>query len=147
MTNRLSRRGIAGLAALLGTQHANLLVFVTDYSHQLQWTGSAWRRAPGDLEHSDTFHIFGAIAQFVRALIVERTTAGLVEARRRGKKGGRPQAMKPADVAAARALLDAGSLPVRDIARRLNVSVATLYRHVGKRGRPEDVEEAQAAHA
>ena len=94
-----------------------------------------------------TFHIFGAIAQFERALIVERTTAGLVEARRRGKKGGRPQAMKPADVAAARALLDAGSLPVRDIARRLNVSVATLYRHVGKRGRPEDVEEAQAAHA
>src|ERR1700677_3359079 len=51
---------LAGLAALLGTQHANLLVFVTDYNHQIQWTGSAWKRAPGDLEHSDTFHIFGA---------------------------------------------------------------------------------------
>ena len=43
--------------------------------------------------------------------------AGLVEARRRGKKGGRPQAMKPADVAAARALLDAGR---DDLARILD---------------------------
>nr|WP_272211157.1 recombinase family protein [Marinicella sp. W31]MDC2877042.1 recombinase family protein [Marinicella sp. W31] len=37
-----------------------------------------------------TFHVFGAIAQFERALIRERTTAGLVEARQRGRKGGRP---------------------------------------------------------
>src|SRR3546814_10884771 len=37
-----------------------------------------------------TFHVFGAIAQFERALIRERTTAGLVEARRQGRKGGRP---------------------------------------------------------
>jgi DNA invertase Pin-like site-specific DNA recombinase len=35
------------------------------------------------------FHVFGAIAQFERALIRERTTAGLAEARRRGRKGGR----------------------------------------------------------
>src|SRR3954466_6453586 len=36
------------------------------------------------------FHVFGAIAQFERALIRERTAAGLAEARRRGRKGGRP---------------------------------------------------------
>src|SRR3546814_3777714 len=47
-----------------------------------------------------TFHVFGAIAQFERALIRERTTAGLVEARRQGRKGGRPSAMRPSDVAA-----------------------------------------------
>lgn len=93
-----------------------------------------------------TFHIFGAIAQFERALIVERTTAGLVEARRRGKKGGRPNAMKPADIVAARALMDAGSLPVRDIARRMGVSVATLYRHTGKRGRPNLISEPETGH-
>ena len=80
-----------------------------------------------------TFHVFGAIAQFERALIRERTTAGLAEARRRGRKGGRPPAMRPHDVAAARALMREGSLPVRDIARRMGVSVATLYRYTGKR--------------
>src|SRR3546814_9203710 len=75
-----------------------------------------------------TFHVFGAIAQFERALIRERTTAGLVEARRQGRKGGRPSAMRPSDVAAARAMMKEGTLPVRDIAKRMGVSVATLYR-------------------
>src|SRR3546814_4987529 len=65
-----------------------------------------------------TFHVFGAIAQFERALIRERTTAGLVEARRQGRKGGRPSAMRPSDVAAARAMMKEGTLPVRDIAKR-----------------------------
>lgn len=83
-----------------------------------------------------TFHIFGAIAQFERSLIRERTTAGLVEARKRGRKGGRPPAMRATDIVAARALMNEGTLPVRDIARRMGVSVATLYRHTGKRGRP-----------
>lgn len=82
-----------------------------------------------------TFHVFGAIAQFERALIRERTIAGLVEARRQGRKGGRPPAMRASDVAAARAMMAEGSLPVRDIAKRMGVSVATLYRHTGKRGR------------
>ena len=75
-----------------------------------------------------TFHVFGAIAQFERALIRERTTAGLTEARRRGRKGGRPPSMRPADIAAAKALMKEGSLPVRDIARRLNAVSAPLER-------------------
>ena len=77
--------------------------------------------------------MFGAIAQFERALIRERTTAGLAEARRRGRKGGRPPSMQSSDVIAARAMMNEGSLTVRDIAKRAGVSVATLYRHVGKR--------------
>ena len=81
-----------------------------------------------------TFHVFGAIAQFERALIRERTTAGLAEARRRGRTGGRPPSMQPSDVIAARAMMNDGSLTVRDIAKRMGVSIATLYRHVGKRG-------------
>jgi len=94
-----------------------------------------------------TFHVFGAIAQFERALIRERTTAGLTEARRRGRKGGRPPSMRPADIAAAKALMKEGSLPVRDIARRLNVSVATLYRYAGKRGGAADGVEADRLRA
>lgn len=93
-----------------------------------------------------TFHVFGAIAQFERALIRERTTAGLVEARRQGRKGGRPPALRASDVVAARALMTEGSLPVRDIAKRMGVSVATLYRYTGKRGSGASPKEPAAAH-
>src|SRR3546814_3491949 len=91
-----------------------------------------------------TFHVFGAIAQFERALIRERTTAGLVEARRQGRKGGRPSAMRPSDVAAARAMMKEGTLPVRDIAKRMGVSVATLYRYDGKRRSEEQSSDIQS---
>ena len=91
------------------------------------------------------FHVFGAIAQFERALIRERTAAGLIEARRRGRKGGRPPAFSADDVLAARALMAEGKLPVRAVAKRMGVSVATLYRHVGRRDVPEGVASAEPA--
>ena len=84
------------------------------------------------------FHVFGAIAQFERALIRERTNAGLVEARRQGRRGGRPPAFNDRDMIVARALMAEGKLPVRDVAKRMGVSVATLYRHLGKRGAAGD---------
>lgn len=93
-----------------------------------------------------TFHVFGAIAQFERALIRERTTAGLVEARRQGRKGGRPPAMRGGDITAARAMMQEGSLPVRDIAKRMGVSIATLYRYAGKRGSPAAIMEPAVTH-
>jgi DNA invertase Pin-like site-specific DNA recombinase len=80
------------------------------------------------------FHVFGAIAEFEKALLKERTMAGLVAARRKGRKGGRPLALTAQDIAAARVLMRADTLLVRDVARRMGISVATLYRHVGKRG-------------
>lgn len=75
------------------------------------------------------FHIFGAIAEFERDLIRERTRAGLDAARKRGRVGGRPRAMTPAKLASARRLSEAGT-PVRDIAESLGVSVPTIYRHL-----------------
>lgn len=93
------------------------------------------------------FHVFGAIAQFERALIRERTTAGLIEARRRGRKGGRPPAFTADDVLAARALMAEGKLPVRVVAKRMGVSVATLYRHVGRRDVSEGAAVAEGARA
>lgn len=77
------------------------------------------------------FHMLGAIAEFERALIRERTTAGLAEARRRGRVGGRPKRMEAKDIAAARALLADGSLTSKEVAAHFNVSKATLYRHLG----------------
>ena len=73
------------------------------------------------------FHIMGAIAEFERDLIRERTQAGLKAARARGRVGGRPRVMTEDKLAAARKLL-ADGMPVRDVARTLSVSVPTLYR-------------------
>ncbi|MGL4528103.1 MAG: recombinase family protein [Aestuariivirga sp.] len=76
------------------------------------------------------FHMLGAIAEFERSLIQERTRAGLVEARRRGKVGGRPKKLTEKDVSAARAMLADGTLTSKEVAGKLGVSKATLYRHL-----------------
>jgi DNA invertase Pin-like site-specific DNA recombinase len=75
------------------------------------------------------FHIIGALAEFERSLIRERTAAGLRAARARGRKGGRPKSMTAGDVQAAEALL-AGNVGPGAIAKRMGVSRATLYRHL-----------------
>lgn len=81
------------------------------------------------------FHIFGALAEFERSVIRERTRAGLQAARDRGRAGGRPPALTAADLAAARAMLRDPAITVDEVAKRLKVSPATLYRHLpGGRG-------------
>jgi DNA invertase Pin-like site-specific DNA recombinase len=80
-------------------------------------------------------HIFGALAEFERAIIRERTRAGLDAARARGRKGGRPPKMSTADLRIAKTLLRNQDIGVADVARRLGVSPATLYRRLpGGRG-------------
>lgn len=76
------------------------------------------------------FAIFGAVAEFERELIRERTTAGLAAAKSRGRKGGRPPKMKTKDLAAARALLRDGELTVEEVAEQMGVAPSTLYRHM-----------------
>ena len=81
------------------------------------------------------FHIFGALAEFERAIIQERTKAGLVAARARGRTGGRPPALSDEDLAEAKALLRDPDITVEKVAKRLGVSPSTLYRHLpGGRG-------------
>jgi DNA invertase Pin-like site-specific DNA recombinase len=79
------------------------------------------------------FHIFGALAEFERDIIRERTQAGLQAARARGRLGGRRRAKAldtPKKVAMAQALYADKSHTVGDICKTLNVSRATLYRYV-----------------
>jgi DNA invertase Pin-like site-specific DNA recombinase len=76
------------------------------------------------------FHVFGALAEFERSIIRERTRAGLDAARARGRKGGRPPKLKEADLKAARAMLADKSITVEEVAKHLRVSPATLYRHL-----------------
>lgn len=76
------------------------------------------------------FHVFGALAEFERSIIRERTRAGLDAARARGRKGGRPPKLTEKDLKAARAMLLDRSITVEEVARQLRVSPATLYRHL-----------------
>lgn len=76
------------------------------------------------------FHIFASLAEFERAVIRERTMAGLHAARLRGRLGGRPPALTEPDLVAARALLRDPTITVEQAARRLGVAPSTLYRHL-----------------
>jgi DNA invertase Pin-like site-specific DNA recombinase len=81
------------------------------------------------------FHVFGALAEFERSIIRERTKAGLEAARARGKKGGRPPALVAKDLAAAKAMLSDPEITMEEVAKRLKVAPSTLYRHLpGGRG-------------
>jgi DNA invertase Pin-like site-specific DNA recombinase len=75
------------------------------------------------------FHIFGALAEFERNLIRERTQAGLLAARARGKRGGRPHALTARQLGIARDLYEK-RYPIADICRTLKISRATLYRYI-----------------
>lgn len=77
------------------------------------------------------FHVFGALAEFERDLIRERTLAGLTAARARGKTGGRPTVWTADKLRSARAMRDTGEYDVASIARVLGVSRASVYRALG----------------
>ena len=77
------------------------------------------------------FHMFGALAEFERNLIRERTMAGLKAARARGRKGGRPRKLSLKDLKTVRALLKSGDIPVSTVAEQFRVARSTLYRNVG----------------
>jgi DNA invertase Pin-like site-specific DNA recombinase len=72
------------------------------------------------------FHLMAALAQMERELLIERTQAGLVAARKAGRKCGRPRVMTQNMLLKAELLVK--DLPLREAAKELGVSVATLYR-------------------
>ena len=83
------------------------------------------------------FHIFGALAEFERDLIRERTTAGLVAARARGRTGGRPKVkafQDPRKLAAAWRLYAAGKTAIATICATCGISKRTFYRYVAGDG-------------
>jgi DNA invertase Pin-like site-specific DNA recombinase len=72
------------------------------------------------------FHLFGALGQFERDLIQERTRAGLTAAAARGRKGGRKPVVTAEKLESARAIIGKG-LTVREAATRLRVGKTALY--------------------
>ncbi len=80
------------------------------------------------------FGIFAALAEFERELIVERTRAGLIAARARGRHGGRPYKMTAAKLRLAQAAMGKPETKVGELCQELGVTRQTLYRHVGPDG-------------
>ena len=76
------------------------------------------------------FHIFGALAEFEREIIRERTKAGLTAARSRGKTGGRPKALTEKQVRILHQLAADKDRSVNEICKTLGISRKTFYRYV-----------------
>ena len=79
------------------------------------------------------FHVFGALAEFEREIIRERTMAGLEAARARGRHGGRPRALDENRAKLAQRLKEEGEHSVEEICEMLGVGRSTLYRYLGRR--------------
>lgn len=84
------------------------------------------------------FHIFGALAEFERNLIRERTLAGLQAARARGRMGGRPRKLGPQKMELAYRLYDEKKYAIHEICQMLGISKPTLYAYLRRRQEPSD---------
>jgi len=78
------------------------------------------------------FHMFGALAEFERSLVRERTQAGLTAARARGRKGGRPKLLDPAKRQLAVRLYAEKRHTIGEICRMMGISKPTLYNYVAE---------------
>lgn len=87
------------------------------------------------------FHVFGALAEFERELIRERTQAGLKAARARGRKGGRKEKLSPKQVEIAKAMVSDPNISINSICETLKISKPTLYRYVPAPGKQRKEQE------
>ena len=114
----------------LGRSLPHLIATMTDLLER----GSGFKSLTENIDTTTSggkliFHIFGALAEFERNLIKERTQAGLMAARARGKKGGRPTVITVQKRSIAQDLYEKRH-PIAEICRMLKISRATLYRYI-----------------
>ncbi|HBE7152810.1 TPA: recombinase family protein [Staphylococcus aureus] len=83
------------------------------------------------------FHLFAAFAEFERNLILERSSAGRIAARARGRYGGRPEKLNKQDLKLLKTLYDNGT-PIKIIAEQWKVSRTTIYRYLNKLNNQEN---------
>lgn len=99
----------------------------------IQACGGGFRSLGEDIDTTSpagrlVFHVFASIAQFERERIVERTIEGLAAARRRGRIGGRPPALSPAQKAEVKRMRDVDLRSISEIASLFKVSTKTVRR-------------------
>lgn len=99
----------------------------------IQSRGAGFRSIGEDIDTTTpagrlVFHVFASIAQFERERIVERTKEGLEAARKRGRVGGRPPALSPAQKVEVKRMRDEDHRPIPEIAALFKVSSKTIRR-------------------
>ncbi|WP_210134643.1 recombinase family protein, partial [Staphylococcus sp. GDX8P105P-2] len=90
------------------------------------------------------FHLFAAFAEFERNLILERSSAGRIAARARGRYGGRPEKLNQKDLNLLKTLYDNGT-PIKTIAEQWQVSRTTIYRYLNKLEDKEDEKQGEVS--
>jgi DNA invertase Pin-like site-specific DNA recombinase len=115
----------------LGRSLQHLIATITDLHNR----GVGFRSLTENIDTTTSggkliFHIFGALAEFERDIIRERTQAGLIAARARGRNGGRPKLLSPKKLAHAQALYNDKTNTIAEICKTLGISRATLYRSI-----------------
>lgn len=81
------------------------------------------------------FHIFSALAEFERDIIRERTNAGLVAARARGRFGGRPLTLEPKEIARMIEIYDSKKTTIREICAIYNITPGSLYNYLKRQNK------------
>ncbi len=117
----------------LGRSLSDLIKIVTD----LEQRGISFESLNEKIQTNNAagkliFHVFASLAEFERNLIRERTQAGLMAARARGRLGGRKPKLDQQKIREIKALLRDPDMRVSDVARRYGISRTTLYKHVGR---------------
>jgi DNA invertase Pin-like site-specific DNA recombinase len=102
---------------------------------QLQERGIGFRSLQEQIDTTTSggklvFHVFGALAEFERDLIRERTHAGLVAAQARGRLFGRPKVLSSQQVKQLQSLAKDQCTTVTEICETLGISRATFYRYI-----------------
>src|SRR3954449_6041912 len=115
----------------LGRSLKNLIDVVTE----LDTLGIGFRSVTESIDTTTSggkliFHIFGALAEFERNLIRERTQAGLTAARARGRQGGRRKTLTSKQIAMVKKLYADQTTPIQDICKSFQISRMTLWRYV-----------------
>lgn len=123
----------------LGRSIQDLITIVAD----LRRAGIGFRSLHESLDTTTpggrlVFHVFAALAEFIRELIVQGTHEGLAAARARGQRLGRPPAMTAEQIRHARAMLTDPDASIASVAKLLGVSRTTIYKYVPElaAGRP-----------
>src|SRR5699024_9004636 len=91
------------------------------------------------------FHLFAAFAEFERNLILERSSAGRIASRARGRYGGRTEKLSNQDLNLLKTLYDNGT-PIKTIAEQWQVSRTTIYRYLNKLEEKEDEKQGEIPH-
>ena len=91
------------------------------------------------------FHVFAALAEFERNLIRERTQAGLVAARARGRSGGRKSKLDARQIREINRLMSDPTIPVGQIAERYKVSRTTIYKVASRSAVPASEPQSDAS--